>query len=236
MSVYALVAGLTVFLPQGPAVDMARTGQLPAPIYVVALVSAGLVLVLYGGLGSIGLFLARKLGLPEIWDSNVTNRQRFMIPALIGIGTGIVIIIGDAIFSPVNGMGHFPHPPFPTSIFAAIGAAIGEETMFRLFFISFWTWLVSRIILRGRWQTGIYWIVSVFSAVAFGIAHLPSVMVLQGWTSVAQVPPVLLAELIVLNGVISFFAAYYFKKFGILAPMGIHLWADIVWHVIWSVL
>ncbi|MGZ6316240.1 MAG: CPBP family glutamic-type intramembrane protease, partial [Anaerolineales bacterium] len=149
---------------------------------------------------------------------------------------GIIIIIGDAVFSPINGMGHFPHPPFPTSVFAAIGAAVGEETMFRLFFISFWTWLLSRIILRGRWQTGIYWVVSIFSAVSFGMAHLPSVMVLEGWTSMSQVPPVLIAELVLLNGIMSLFAAYCFKRFGILAPMGIHLWADVLWHVIWGLL
>ncbi|MGZ6316363.1 MAG: hypothetical protein ACXWNQ_03815, partial [Anaerolineales bacterium] len=125
MVLYAAIAAVTVFLPQGPAVDMARTGQLPAPIGIVALVSAALVFVLYGSLGSIGLLLSRKLGLPELWDSTVTNRQRFVVPALIGIAIGIIIIIGDAVFSPINGIGHFPHPPFPTSVFAAIGAAVG---------------------------------------------------------------------------------------------------------------
>ena len=108
--------------------------------------------------------------------------------------------------------------------------------MFRLFFISFWTWLVSRIILRGRWQAHVYWVVSVFSAIAFGMAHLPSLMFLQGWTSMTQVPPVLLTEIMLLNGVLSLIAAYCFKKFGFLAPVGIHLWADVVWHVIWGLL
>ncbi len=73
MILYAAIAAITVFLPQGPAVDMARSGQLPAPIGVVALVSALLVFVLYGSLGSIGLMLSRKLSLPELWDSTVTS-------------------------------------------------------------------------------------------------------------------------------------------------------------------
>ena len=68
MILYALLAGISVFLPQGQAVGMAQAGQLPAPIYVVALASAGLFLVLYGGLGAIGMLLDRKLSLPEIWD------------------------------------------------------------------------------------------------------------------------------------------------------------------------
>jgi hypothetical protein len=44
----------------------------------------------------------------------------------------------------------------------------------------------------------------------------------------------LLVEMILLNGILSLIAAYYFKKSGFLAPVGIHFWADIVWHVIWG--
>ncbi len=73
-------------------------------------------LVLYGGLGLVGLRLARKLGLPEIWDSAISNRGRFIVPALVGLGLGITFILADLIFSPVNGIGRLPHPPFPTDI------------------------------------------------------------------------------------------------------------------------
>jgi hypothetical protein len=204
------------------------------PSYILALAASSIVFVLYGGLGLLGLTLARKLGLPEIWDAAVTTRQRFLIPALVGAAIGVVIIVGDMIFSPVNGLGHFPHPPFPTSVVAALSAAIGEETMFRLFFISFWTWLVSKVILRGRWRVPVYWVVSVFSAIAFGMGHLPSLMFLQPWTSMSEVPPVLLLEVLLLNGILSIAAAYGFKKYGFLAPVGVHLWADIVWHILWG--
>ncbi len=33
---------------------------------------------------------------------------------------------------------------------------------------------------------------------------------------------------------ISIFGAYYFKKYGFFAPVGIHFWTDIVWHVLWG--
>jgi hypothetical protein len=202
----------------------------------VALANAGLVFVIYGGLGLAGFFLARRLGLPELWDASTTNRQRFLIPALVGAGLGLVLIGGDLIFSPMNGVGRLPHPPFPTSLVASITAGIGEETIFRLFFISFWTWLVSRVILRARFQTPVYWIASLFSAMAFGFGHLPSVMFLEGWTTMAQVPGMLLAELLVLNGLISLAAAYLFRRYGFLAPVGVHFWCDVVWHVLWGIL
>jgi hypothetical protein len=249
---YGLLTGLNVFLPQGdlaaglppaqmPAgppinyTDTIPTVQMPTPMPVVALVAGIGVVVVYGALGLVGLFLWRKLGLPEIWDGRVTNRQRFLVPAIAGGIVGLFIIIGDLVFRSVNGIGPFPHPPFPTSIVAALAAGIGEETIFRLFFISLWTWLVSGVILRGRAQPAVYWIVAVLSAVAFAMSHLPSIMFLKGWTEVGQVPPVLMLELLLLNGVISLVGAYYFRKYGFLATAGVHFWADIIWHVVWGV-
>lgn len=236
IAIYALMAALSIVLPQDASGKTIDASQLPAPLPVIILANVGLIVVIYGGLGFIGLLLARKLDLPEIWDAAISNRQRFLIPGLLGVGIALALILGDYLFAPFNGIGHFPHPPFPTSIVASISAGIGEEIMFRLFFISFWTWLVSKIILRGRWQTQVYAVVSVFSALAFGMSHLPAVMFLQGWTSMSQVPIMLLVEIILLNGVLALFAAYYFRKYGFLAAVGIHTWADIVWHVLWGLM
>jgi hypothetical protein len=234
VAIYTLIAGVSVFLPQDSSGLTVSSSELPASVPVIVLVSVLAALVIYGGLGYLGLVLSRKLELPEMCDAAISNRQRFLIPALVGFGIAVVIIIGDQAFAPINGIGHFPHPPFPTSIAASIAAGIGEEIVFRLFFTSFWTWLVSCIILRGRWQTQVYWIVSILAAVAFGMGHLPSIMFLYGWTTMSQVPPMLLAEMILLNGILSLFAAHYFKKYGFLAPVGIHFWADIFWHAIWG--
>jgi hypothetical protein len=88
--------------------------------------------------------------------------------------------------------------------------------------------------LRGRWQIQIYWLASVISAAAFGMSHLPAFMFMENWATMNQIPPMLIVELLLLNGVVGIFAAHYFKKSGFLAPVGIHFWADILWHVIWG--
>jgi hypothetical protein len=144
------------------------------------------------------------------------------------------LIVADFIFAPINGIGQLPHPPFVTAIVASIAAGIGEEIVFRLFFISFWTWLISHLLLRGRGAAFVYWIVSLFSAMAFSAAHLPAFMFFQGWTDLSQVPPMLLLEVFLLNGLMSILGAYVFRKYGFLAPVGVHLWADLVWHVLWG--
>lgn len=234
MVVYGILTGISVFLPQGDAVAGLPATELPAPAWVVALVAGAGVMVTYGTLGLLGLFLWRRLGLPEIWDSRVSNRQRFLVPLYVGAGLGILLIILDVFFQTVFGLPALQHPPFPTSLVASLAAGIGEETLFRLFYISLWTWLVSNVILRGRIQPLVYWVVAVFSAATFAMSHLPAIMFLNGWTTVSQVPPALMAELLLLNGAISLVGAYYFRKYGFLATAGIHFWGDVVWHVIWG--
>jgi hypothetical protein len=164
----------------------------------------------------------------------VTNRQRFLIPACVGCGLGILLIFADLVFSQFNGMGRMIHPPFPTSFVASLSAGIGEEMIFRLFFISFWTWLVGKIILRGRGLNIVYWVVSIFSAVVFAAGHLPTLMIILGVNDPTKFSPVLLLEILLLNGLISIFAAYLMKKYGFLAAVGVHFWNDIVWHMLWG--
>ena len=230
--ILVLAAGLNSFLPQGNIATQLPQSQIPK--WQLALGGAGITFVLYGVLGFVGLVLWRKLGFPDIWDERVTNKQRFLTPALVGAALGVVLIIGDLVFSRFNGVGRLVHPPFPTSLVASISAGVGEEMLFRLFFISFWTWLVGKVILRGRGLTIVYWVFATLSAVAFGAGHLPSLMIILGVSDPSLLPPVLLLEIFLLNGLISIFAAYYFKKYGLFAPIGIHFWTDIVWHMLWG--
>jgi len=73
-----------------------------------------------------------------------------------------------------------------------------------------------------------------FSAFLFALAHLPSIIALYGLNTVSEIPAALILEIIILNGLLLVFAAYYFRKYGLLAAVGIHFWADIVWHVLWG--
>ena len=230
--ILSILTAINAFLPQG---DFALPDQeVPIPKLVIALVNAGTALVLYGGLGFIGLKLSQKLEFADIWDDRVSTRQRFLRPALVGIGIGLFFIVVDVLLSQFHTLGSVPHPPFPTSLIVSAIAAIGEEIIFRLFLIPFGVWLISSIILKKRWQEQVFWIVTTFSALVFAFGHLPSVMVIFGITQINEIPLALMMEVILLNGVLSIFAAYYFRKYGFLAAVGIHFWTDIVWHVIWG--
>lgn len=231
--VLSIVSGLNVFLPQGM---MAGDFELPASKPVMALALFFMMIFFYGGLGLLGLYFSSKLGFARIWDNNVSINQRFLQPAAVGFLIGVFFIISDFIFNHFFGLPHIPHPPFPTSVTSSIAAAIGEEIVFRLLFISFWLWLISKVILNGKWQNTLFWIITGFSAIAFSIGHLPSIMFLFDYQSFSDIPASLFTEVILLNGVLSFFSAYFLKKFGLLAAVGIHFWVDIIWHVLFGLL
>ncbi|MFC7046941.1 type II CAAX prenyl endopeptidase Rce1 family protein [Halobacteriaceae archaeon GCM10025711] len=113
---------------------------------------------------------------------------------------------------------------------------MGEEIVFRLFLIPLVVWLLSVKLLHGRHRTLAFWTAAGLSAVAFTVAHLPSVLFLLGTRSIGAVPPVLLGELFVLNGLLSLVAAVLFRRSGFLAAVGVHFWTDVVWHVVYGVL
>ena len=228
----AILAAVSTFLPSFP--ELMPSQGLPASKLVLALANAGIILVLYGGLGFLGLKLAQRIGFAGLWDARISNRQRFLVPALIGASIGVFFIAADAVFSQFHSLGPLPHPPFPTSLVASLTAGIGEELIFRLFFVPFWVWLISYIILKRKWQNQVFWIVATLSALAFAFGHIPSVLILFGFGAVNEIPPALMTEIVVLNGMVSLFAAYYFRKSGFLAAVGIHFWTDVVWHVIWG--
>ncbi|MFP4547764.1 MAG: type II CAAX prenyl endopeptidase Rce1 family protein [Fidelibacterota bacterium] len=230
---FAILASLNLFLPQG---DFTPKNEIPVSKPILAVINFLTGIIIYGGLGLLGIKLSKKLEIADIWDKRVTNRQRFLKPLLTGIFSGILLIIGDWVFANFHDFGRLPHPPFPASLVASAAAGIGEEIIFRLFFISFWVWLISKVLFRGNYEKRIFWIVSVISALAFAFAHLPATMILFGFESVTQIPAMLFTEIIVLNGIVSILAAIGFRKYGFLAAAGIHFWTDVVWHVIWGLL
>lgn len=133
--VLAALGAMNVFLPQGSFTAAVPEQQLPASKPVMALVTAGILLIVYGGLGFLGLQLSQKLGFPALWEPAISNRQRFLIPAVVGVGLGLFFIAADVFLQQWHPLGGLPHPPFPTSIVASAVAGIGEEVIFRLFFI-----------------------------------------------------------------------------------------------------
>jgi len=201
---------------------------------VVGLANAGIVLVAYGLLGFVGYWFARKLGLPGIFSEDGNWKRWFVIPLLLGLACGVVLVISDLLFAPINHYGRFAHPSFPVSIFASLSAGIGEEIAFRGFIFGLWGFILNWLLKRFNGRTAALWIANVIAALAFGAGHLGTIMFLTGAQSPAALDPVLLTEVFLLNGIIGLVAGERYMKDGLVAASGVHFWTDVVFHVIWG--
>ena len=208
--------------------------DLGVPDWAVGLANAGIVLVVYGLLGLAGFWFARKLELPGIFSEDGDWKRWFVIPLEWGLVCGVLIIIGDVLFAPINSFGRFPHPPFPISVLASLSAGIGEEILFRGFVFGLWAFLLNWLFRRFNGRASALWIANILAALAFGAGHLGTIFFLTGASSFAELNPVLLAEVFLLNGVVGLIAGERYMKDGLVAAAGVHFWADVVFHVAWG--
>jgi membrane protease YdiL (CAAX protease family) len=226
--VYALFADQLSAMAATPMPDMGVSNP------VIGLVNAGIILVFYGLFGLLGYWLARKLGLPGIFSEDGDWRRWFFIPLGLGLSGGVVVILLDILFAPINGFGRLPHPAFPSSILASISAGIGEEILFRGFVFGVWALLLNWLLKRFNGRTTALWIANIIAALAFGAGHLGTLLVLTGASSPAELNPVLVAETVLINGVIGLVAGWRYMKDGLVAAAGVHFWTDMVFHVIYG--
>jgi hypothetical protein len=97
----------------------------------------------------------------------------------------------------------------------------GEVLMLRLFFVSFWTWPVGKVALRGRDLAFVYWVLAVVAALVFGARQLPSLMIVLGFSSPSKFSPGLLVEVFLLTGMIDLAAACFFRQYSSAAAVGV---------------
>lgn len=233
---YALSAFLTYtfFVDQLAVSAGVSMPDMGVPASVLGLANAGIVLVLYGLLGLGGFWFARKLGLPGIYSEDGDPRRWVSIPLGLGLVCGIALVIGDILFAPINGFGPMVHPGFPLSVLASIGAGIGEEIAFRGFVFGLWGLILNWLFKRFNGRTAALWVANVIAALVFAASHFGTVMVLTGATSLADLSPVLIVEIFLLNAVIGIIAGQRYMKDGLVAAIGVHFWTDIAFHVVWG--
>ena len=204
------------------------------PGWLLGLANAGIVLVLYGLLGLAGVWFARKLSLPGIYREGAGWRQWVVVPMAIGAALGVVLIVGDSAFALASeDWNGFPHPEFPLSIFASATAGIGEEILFRLFAMGLWAFLLDLALRRWKARTVALWTGNMIASLAFGAAHLPATMMAVGVSTPAELPSIVIAEVMVLSGIVGIVAGHQYMRQGLIAAVGVHFWTDVIWHILW---
>jgi hypothetical protein len=185
-------------------------------------------IVLMGALGLVGALVATRTGFPDAWDARVSNRQRLLYPVVIGLGFGVVYVAIDLIAHYTPAVAAFngavqQYTGFVPMFLIFSTASIFVEIIYRLFPIPLMLGLASNIVLRGRGQKEIFWMLAVLTSLLepFGQMMYASV-----------VPGAVLALVMVNLFALNMTQATFFRRYGFFAAILVRVAFYLVWHAL----
>jgi hypothetical protein len=223
MAYWGLVSVILTFSP-APASgrQIPPTDFLTHAVYTVA--------------GLVGILFAHKTGFPAAWDARIPLKSRFLLPTLLGIGLGILSSAVDAITGAskiLEGvLGQPFNVAFPHSLLTSTSqAAQFEVTFLRLLGIPLLLWLISSVMLKGRAQERVFWVLAAITSAIepFVIQGIP-LLILSG----GLITPAAFAGYAVVSYALNFGQATFFRKYGLLAAVLLRVVYYLVWHVIYG--
>ncbi|QQR84022.1 CPBP family intramembrane metalloprotease [Candidatus Peregrinibacteria bacterium] len=201
-------------------VIMKATVSLPVMIIGSVIQSALLfAIALY-----LGIKMASKMGLTIIPTQKIKGGK----VAMIGVATGLAIVLGDHIFTQLGvRLTEKLSIPAWQGFLASFYGGIAEEILLRLFFMSLIAWIIGYITKKQAGKNaGIMWVSILVASIIFGLGHLPATATLAPLTAI------IIARAVVLNGIGGIVFGWLYWKDSLLAAMVAHFSADIIIHVI----
>ena len=178
-------------------------------------------IALFGGLGLVGIWLSHKTGFPA------ADRVG-MWPIALGLAIGAVmsgadVVIGwTRVFAEQHTLETF-NVPFPGSVLFYTGGAILSEVFFRLLPIPLLLWLISRLILRGRAESQVFWVLAVLTSCVEPY--------LQDLLDVRPETLFLAITAFIPDYALNMGEAVFFRRYGFLAAIVMRIAFYLVWHV-----
>ena len=204
--------------------------KLPADILlgvITAVQSAGYGLVL----GTIGIVLARKVGLWK--DERDITKKPLLASILVGVVGGLAMILLDLYFfgrhseAVLNSYGEKPTIIYLLAC-VTYGAVI-EEVMLRLFMMSLAACILHQLFGRQQEKPGTKVLVvsNILAAMLFAAGHLPATFVLLGSS------PMILFRCFLMNGGLGLLFGRLYRKYGLRYAMIAHGGCHVVSKLIW---
>jgi hypothetical protein len=184
-------------------------------------------IIVISALGFIAIAVASRVGFPDMWSEKVSNRQRFAIPMLVGTGLAIIEVV-------MNALSMQPKPPtvdFPLSLPAYLSGGILSEILLHLIPVVLLVWIIGTIILRGKWQEQVFWVVAVLVSLLEPVLQIGG-LYQMGLLSNAVIACVLFVYIFAVNMTL----LYFFRKYGFLATVASRLALYLIWHIVWPMI
>jgi hypothetical protein len=188
-------------------------------------------IAIFAALGSLGVFVADRTGFPAAWGGEISARRRLLGPTLWGVGLGVAAILTDLAIGWTQIAAqqmHLPsiHIAWPASLLIYPGGAIIVEVIYRLFLIPVLLWLISSLVLRGRAQDRVFWILAMVTSLIEPLSQdLGGILHGPGQVGAA----IVFVEDFALN----FVQAGTFRRLGFLSAVWVRVVFYLLWHVLW---
>ena len=224
-----LVLVKTVILPMFP----------PIAINAVAAIFSWQVIAIFSLLGLAGVWLADRTGFMPALDPRVSNRQRYLIPLLIGGGIGMLASLLDLVtkgtqFLAENmGVESF-NTDYPVSLFVYTSGTVIVESLFRLFPLPVLLWLISYVILKKRWQEQTFWTLAILLSFVEPLFQLIGQMTPEVMENFGQFFVMLFLPFLLTNYPMGVAQAYVFRRYGFLASFTLRMGYYIIWHIVYG--
>ncbi len=167
------------------------------------------------------LFFQANAKLPDFWQDEVSNQNRFLLPIAIGIVFGILdVLVFNVILhpQPYRELPPFTQP-FPYSLLLYFSGAFEVEVFYRLI-------PMTLILLIGNWyRKGNYFMIFFWAGAILTSLREPLEQMPDGG--------ILLVTYSLLTGfLMNFLQAIWYRKAGFLASLSIRLGQYMIWHIL----
>jgi hypothetical protein len=194
-------------------------------------------LIAYGCTGLLGVFLASKAGFKNIWNDEIKQRNNILIIIFTGMAMGIYFIGYETLSDKILNKYLLPYDisVIPASIFVSFADGIGDQVL-NMLCISFFVWLFSKIIKSEKGRSIMFWTAAVLFAVLFAVEHIASTPLysLEGYINIFRISSLEFRLILGVYAPLSLVCTGFFRKFGLLSAITIHIIADLMWRVMWA--
>jgi len=167
------------------------------------------------------LFFQAKSKLPDFWQSEVTNSNRFLLPIAIGIVFGILdVLIFKVILHPQPYQDLPPFTqPFPYSMFLYFSGAFEVEVFYRLIPLTL-ILLIGNWYKKGKYYMIFFWTGAILTSIREPLEQIPDGGIM------------LLSYSLLTGFLMNFLQAIWYRKAGFLASLSIRLGHYLIWHIL----
>jgi membrane protease YdiL (CAAX protease family) len=205
---------------------------------IILLLTVAQNLVLFAIAVFFGLLLSKRIGMGLPILQNVMEGKKqtkelksMALPSISwGVLAGVLIVVLDIPFNKLIPELQSSETSAPAwkAFLASFYGGIAEEVLLRLFLVSLFVWITSKIrkTKEGSPTDIGVWVSIVLAAVIFGLGHLPATAQITALTGTVVI------RAIVLNGVGGIIFGRLYWKRGLESAMAAHFSADIILHIV----